>query len=44
MVGLSDIIQTFRQYNYEIVSEHQEDIYLNQLKDRSDYLDKYLNI
>ena len=44
MGGLSDIIQTFRRYNYEIVSEHQEDIYLNQLKDRSDYLDKYLNI
>ena len=44
MGGLSDIIQTFRRYNYEIVSEHQEDVYLNQLKDRSDYLDKYLNI
>lgn len=44
MGGLSEIIQTFRRYNYEIVSEHQEDVYLNQLKDRSDYLDKYLNI
>lgn len=42
--GLSEIIQTFRRYNYEIVSEHQEDAYLNILKDRSDYLDKYLNI
>ena len=42
--GLSDIIQTFRRYNYEIITEHQEDSYLNTLKDRSDYLDKYLNI
>jgi CBS domain-containing protein len=42
--GLSEIIQTFRRYNYEIISEHQEDVYLNTLKDRSDYLDKYLNI
>lgn len=44
MGGLSEIIQTFRRYNYEIISEHQEDAYLNTLKDRSDYLDKYLNI
>lgn len=42
--GLNDIIQTFRRYNYEIVSEHNEDNYLNSLKERSDYLDKYLNI
>ena len=42
--GLSEIIQTFRRYNYTIISEHQEDAYLNTLKDRSDYLDKYLNI
>lgn len=42
--GLNDIIQTFRRYEYEIISEHQEDSYLNGLKERSDYLDKYLNI
>jgi Mg/Co/Ni transporter MgtE len=42
--GLNDIIQTFRRYNYEIISEHHEDNYLNSLKERSDYLDKYLNI
>lgn len=41
---MNDIIQTFRRYNYEIISEHQEDNYLNNLKERSDYLDKYLNI
>ncbi|MFN8273921.1 MAG: CBS domain-containing protein [Flavobacteriaceae bacterium] len=42
--ALNDIIQTFRRYNYEIVSEHNEDNYINNLRERSDYLDKYLNI
>lgn len=42
--GMNEIIQTFRRYNYEIISEHQEDAYLNNLRDRSDYLDHYLNI
>jgi hypothetical protein len=42
--GLNDIIQTFRRYNYEIISEHHEDNYLNNLKERSEYLDKYLNM
>lgn len=42
--GMNEIIQTFRRYNYEIVSEHHEDDYLNNLKERSEYLDKYLNM
>lgn len=42
--AMNDIIQTFRRYNYEIVSEHHEDNYINNLKERSDYLEKYLNI
>lgn len=42
--GINDIIQTFRRYEYEIISEHQEDDYLKTLKERSDYLDRYLNI
>ncbi|MDX6183572.1 CBS domain-containing protein [Flavobacterium sp. Fl-77] len=41
---MNEIIQTYRRYNYEIISEHQEDSYINSLKERSDYLDKYLNI
>lgn len=41
---LNNIIQTFRRYNYEIISEHQEDSYITNLKERSDYLDKYLNM
>jgi predicted transcriptional regulator len=42
--SLNEIIQTFRRYNYEIISEHNEDNYINTLKERSDYLDKYLNM
>jgi len=40
----NEIIQTFRRYNYEIISDHQDDNYIANLKERSDYLDKYLNI
>jgi predicted transcriptional regulator len=42
--SMNEIIQTFRRYNYEIVSEHHEDNYINNLRERSEYLDKYLNI
>jgi len=42
--GLNDIMQTFRRYSYNIISGHEEDSYLNSLKDRSDYLNKYLNM
>lgn len=42
--AINEIIQTFRRYNYEIMSEHSEDDYINNLKERSDYLDRYLSI
>jgi len=42
--GLNDIMQTFRRYNYNIISGHEEDSYLENLKERSDYLNKYLNM
>lgn len=42
--GLNDIIQTFRRYSYNIISGHEEDSYIENLKDRSDYLKKYLNM
>lgn len=42
--GINEIIQSFRRYGFEIISEHQEDAYLTNLKERSEYLDKYLNI
>ncbi len=42
--GMTEIIQAFRRYGYIIISEHQEDTFNQNLKDRSKYLDKYLNI
>ena len=42
--GMNEILQSFRRYEYDIISEHKEDIFLNNLKERSDYLDKYLSI
>lgn len=41
---LNDIIQTFRRYNYTILSGSDDDQFLENLKQRSDYLDKYLNV
>lgn len=41
---MNEIIQSFRRYSYEIISEHFEDNYINTLKERSEYLEKYLNI
>ncbi|AXO80319.1 CBS domain-containing protein [Olleya aquimaris] len=43
-VGLSEVMQTFRRYSYNIVSGHEEDSYLDGLKERSDYLNKYLDM
>lgn len=42
--GLNDVIQTFRRYSYNIISGHEEDTYVESLKERSDYLKKYLDI
>jgi len=42
--GMNAIVQTFRRYNYNVVSHHEEDIFIDGLKQRSDYLDKYLNM
>jgi hypothetical protein len=43
-LGLNDIIQTFRRYGYNIISGHEEDAFIESLKERSDYLNKYLNL
>lgn len=42
--SLNDVIQTLRRYSYNIVSGHEEDSYVESLKERSEYLNKYLNI
>ncbi len=41
---VNKIIQSFRRYNYKVLSKHKEDFYLEDLKERSSYLQKYLNI
>jgi hypothetical protein len=41
---INAILQAFRRYGYRIASTHQEDKFSSDLKERSDYLDKYLNI
>ena len=41
---LTSALRLLRQYEYEVTSNHEEDDFFNELKDRSKYLDKYLNI
>lgn len=41
---LNEVIQAYRRYNYEVLSNHNEDLYIDDLKDRSNYLQKYLNM
>ncbi len=41
---LNDIIQSFRRYSYNIISGHDRDTFIENLKERSEYLNKYLNI
>lgn len=41
---INEIIQSFRRYNYKVLSDHKEDFYLEDLKERTNYLRKYLNI
>lgn len=38
------VVQTFRRYNYHIIFGNSDDQFLEDLKNRSDYLDKYLNV
>ncbi|CAM1362143.1 Acetoin utilization protein acuB [Tenacibaculum litopenaei] len=41
---LNEIIQTFRRYNYTLITQHEDDTYLEELKDRARYLRKYLDM
>lgn len=41
---INNTLQSFRRYNYQVISGNLEDQYLEQLKERSEYLQKYLNI
>jgi len=42
--SINEVIQTLRRYSYNIVSGHEDDTYVESLKARSEYLNKYLNI
>ena len=42
--NFSEVVQTFRRYNYNIVFGNKDDQFIENLKERSDYLDKYLNV
>lgn len=42
--NLNEIIQTFRRYNYNILFGNNDDQFLEDLKERSNYLDKYLSV
>ena len=41
---IQEVIQTFRRYNYTIITKHENDFYLEDLKNRSEYFQKYLNM
>lgn len=41
---LNEVIQTFRRYDYSVISQHEDDSYLEELKDRANYLRKYLDM
>ena len=42
--NLNEVIQTFRRYSYNILFGNNDDQFLEDLKQRSDYLNKYLNV
>lgn len=41
---INNTLHSFRRYNYEIVNEFEKDKYLDELNQRSEYLQRYLNI
>ena len=43
-IGLSTILQEFRRFGYTIISGHEDDTFLQTLRERSAYLDTYLNL
>jgi CBS domain-containing protein len=42
--NFNEVLHTFRRYNYTILSGNKDDQFIENLKERSDYLDKYLNV
>ncbi len=42
--NMTEVLQTFRRYDYNIIFGNVDDRFIDDLKQRSDYLDKYLNV
>lgn len=42
--NLNEVLQTFRRYSYNVLFGNSDDLFLEDLKQRSDYLEKYLNV
>jgi len=42
--NFNEVVQTFRRYNYHILFGNSDDQFIEDLRNRSDYLDKYLNV
>ena len=42
--NFNEVVNTFRRYNYTILFGNKDDQFLEDLKERSDYLDKFLNV
>jgi len=42
--GLNAIFESLRRYGYNIILGHEDDEFLKMLKDRSSYLNRYLNL
>lgn len=43
-LGLNELLQSFRRYEYDVVSYHDEDQHHETLKANSDYFSKYLTV
>ncbi len=41
---INEIIQSFRRYDYRIISQMEEDMHLQELKEHSDFLRRYLEM
>jgi len=41
---INEIIQNFRRYDYHIISQMEEDLHLQELKEHSDFLRRYLEM
>ncbi|HIP48589.1 MAG TPA: CBS domain-containing protein [Lutibacter sp.] len=40
----NEVIQSLRRYDYHVITQNKDDLHLEELKNRSDYLHKYLSI